>query len=186
MGIGIAYVDGPRLARSRYAAADWVQAGREESNRLNVFPVPDGDTGTNFSRYAGGRFCLGRAVGYGHLAAGGDQPPAAGRWPSWPTRPPTSRMPFSTATISPSCRSRSPLGMTRTGTGLGSNRRSSTGCCAPPRRPTSIRFICSTARARPSAPECWRSGRPSWRSQGGARKRLSPNWIERGANPGCS
>ena len=49
MGIGIAYVDGPRLARSMYAAADWVYAGREEINRLNVFPVPDGDTGTNFS-----------------------------------------------------------------------------------------------------------------------------------------
>lgn len=49
MGIGIAYVDGPRLARSMYAAADWVAAGREELNRLNVFPVPDGDTGTNFS-----------------------------------------------------------------------------------------------------------------------------------------
>lgn len=49
MPIGIAYVDGPRLARSMYAAADWVQAGREEINRLNVFPVPDGDTGTNFS-----------------------------------------------------------------------------------------------------------------------------------------
>lgn len=49
MGIGIAYLDGPRLARSMYAAADWVAAGREELNRLNVFPVPDGDTGTNFS-----------------------------------------------------------------------------------------------------------------------------------------
>ena len=49
MPIGIAYVDGPRLARSMYAAADWVQAGRDEINRLNVFPVPDGDTGTNFS-----------------------------------------------------------------------------------------------------------------------------------------
>jgi uncharacterized protein len=49
MGIGIAYVDGPRLARSMYAAADWVAAGRDELNRLNVFPVPDGDTGTNFS-----------------------------------------------------------------------------------------------------------------------------------------
>lgn len=46
---GIAYLDGPRLARSMYAAADWVYAGREEINRLNVFPVPDGDTGTNFS-----------------------------------------------------------------------------------------------------------------------------------------
>src|SRR5260221_2959044 len=49
MAIGIAYVDGPRLARSIYAAADWVAAGRDEINRLNVFPVPDGDTGTNFS-----------------------------------------------------------------------------------------------------------------------------------------
>lgn len=49
MAIGIAYVDGPRLARAMYAAADWVSAGREEINRLNVFPVPDGDTGTNFS-----------------------------------------------------------------------------------------------------------------------------------------
>ncbi len=45
----IAYVDGPRLARSLFAASDWVAAGREEINRINVFPVPDGDTGTNFS-----------------------------------------------------------------------------------------------------------------------------------------
>ncbi len=49
MTVGIAYVDGPRLARSFFAAADWVTAGREEINRINVFPVPDGDTGTNFS-----------------------------------------------------------------------------------------------------------------------------------------
>jgi DegV family protein with EDD domain len=49
MNAGIAYLDGPRLARSLYAAADWVAAGREEINRINVFPVPDGDTGTNFS-----------------------------------------------------------------------------------------------------------------------------------------
>ena len=49
MTIGIAYVDGPRLARSLFAAADWVTAGRDEINRINVFPVPDGDTGTNFS-----------------------------------------------------------------------------------------------------------------------------------------
>jgi DegV family protein with EDD domain len=45
--IGIAYLDGPRLRRSLLAAADWVAAGRDELNRLNVFPVPDGDTGTN-------------------------------------------------------------------------------------------------------------------------------------------
>jgi uncharacterized protein len=49
MSVGIAYLDGPRLARSLFAAADWVTAGREEINRINVFPVPDGDTGTNFS-----------------------------------------------------------------------------------------------------------------------------------------
>lgn len=49
MTVGIAYIDGPRLARSVSAAADWVAAGRDEINRLNVFPVPDGDTGTNFS-----------------------------------------------------------------------------------------------------------------------------------------
>ena len=49
MTVGISYVDGPRLARSLHAASDWVAAGREEINRINVFPVPDGDTGTNFS-----------------------------------------------------------------------------------------------------------------------------------------
>src|SRR5919107_1233322 len=49
MNVGIAYVDGPRLARSMFAAADWVAAGRDEINRINVFPVPDGDTGTNFT-----------------------------------------------------------------------------------------------------------------------------------------
>ncbi len=49
MTAGITYLDGPRLARALFAAADWVAAGRDEINRINVFPVPDGDTGTNFS-----------------------------------------------------------------------------------------------------------------------------------------
>jgi len=49
MPVGIRYVDGPRLARALLAASDWVAAGREEINRINIFPVPDGDTGTNFS-----------------------------------------------------------------------------------------------------------------------------------------
>src|SRR3954465_5832416 len=49
MAGGITYVDGPRLARAVFAAAEWVAAGRDEINRINVFPVPDGDTGTNFS-----------------------------------------------------------------------------------------------------------------------------------------
>ena len=46
---GLGYVDGPRLARGLFAASDWVWGLREEINRINVFPVPDGDTGTNFS-----------------------------------------------------------------------------------------------------------------------------------------
>ena len=46
---GLVYVDGPRLTRGLIAAADWVAGHREEINRINVFPVPDGDTGTNFS-----------------------------------------------------------------------------------------------------------------------------------------
>lgn len=47
--MGIVYLDGPRLRRTLLAAADWVDAGRDELNRINVFPVPDGDTGTNFA-----------------------------------------------------------------------------------------------------------------------------------------
>lgn len=47
MTVGIAYVDGPRFRRSLLAAADWVAAARDELNRINVYPVPDGDTGTN-------------------------------------------------------------------------------------------------------------------------------------------
>jgi len=49
VGVGIAYLDGPRLRRSLLAAADWVAAARDDLNRLNVFPVPDGDTGTNLA-----------------------------------------------------------------------------------------------------------------------------------------
>ncbi|HXV86883.1 MAG TPA: DegV family protein [Gemmatimonadales bacterium] len=47
--VGIAYLDGRRLSRCVLAAAEWVEAGRDELNRINVFPVPDGDTGTNFA-----------------------------------------------------------------------------------------------------------------------------------------
>ncbi len=45
----IAYVDGPRLRRSLVAACDHAQLARKELNRINVFPVPDGDTGTNLA-----------------------------------------------------------------------------------------------------------------------------------------
>ena len=49
MTVAIAYLDGPRLRRAFVAAAQWVAAGREALNRINVFPVPDGDTGTNMA-----------------------------------------------------------------------------------------------------------------------------------------
>ena len=45
----IAYMDGPRLKRSLVAACDHAQRMRAELNRINVFPVPDGDTGTNLA-----------------------------------------------------------------------------------------------------------------------------------------
>ncbi len=45
----IAYVDGPRLRRSLLAACEYTQRQRGELNRINVFPVPDGDTGTNLA-----------------------------------------------------------------------------------------------------------------------------------------
>ena len=45
----IRYLDGPRLRRSLVAACDYAQRYREELNRINVFPVPDGDTGTNLA-----------------------------------------------------------------------------------------------------------------------------------------
>lgn len=45
----IAYLDGPRLRRSLIAACNYAQGQRAELNRINVFPVPDGDTGTNLA-----------------------------------------------------------------------------------------------------------------------------------------
>lgn len=51
--MGIQYVDGPRLRRALVAACDYVRAQRAELNRINVFPVPDGDTGTNLALTVG-------------------------------------------------------------------------------------------------------------------------------------
>lgn len=45
----IAYVDGARFRRSMLAASAHVRALREDLDRINVFPVPDGDTGTNLA-----------------------------------------------------------------------------------------------------------------------------------------
>jgi DAK2 domain fusion protein YloV len=40
-------VDGPGFKRALLGSLSWLSANHEEVNRLNVFPVPDGDTGTN-------------------------------------------------------------------------------------------------------------------------------------------
>ncbi|MBO9371296.1 MAG: DAK2 domain-containing protein [Chloroflexi bacterium] len=40
-------VDGERFKRLVYAGLVWLRQHQEEINALNVFPVPDGDTGTN-------------------------------------------------------------------------------------------------------------------------------------------
>jgi len=45
----IAYLDGPRLSRGLLAGIARVAADAEHLNRINVFPVPDGDTGTNLA-----------------------------------------------------------------------------------------------------------------------------------------
>ena len=45
----ISYVDGRRLRRSVLAGIQHVTQDREELDRINVFPVPDGDTGTNLA-----------------------------------------------------------------------------------------------------------------------------------------
>jgi DegV family protein with EDD domain len=48
-GAEIAYLDGRRLARGLLAGIARVAADAEHLNRINVFPVPDGDTGTNLA-----------------------------------------------------------------------------------------------------------------------------------------
>jgi hypothetical protein len=45
----IAYLDAPRLLRALSAGTGRVFQRREYLNRINVFPVPDGDTGTNMA-----------------------------------------------------------------------------------------------------------------------------------------
>src|SRR5256884_5242401 len=40
-------VDGQLVKRALLGSLSWLAANHEEVNRLNVFPVPDGDTGTN-------------------------------------------------------------------------------------------------------------------------------------------
>jgi hypothetical protein len=47
--ISIGYLDGRRLSRAVIAGAHFVGQRAEPLNRINVFPVPDGDTGTNLA-----------------------------------------------------------------------------------------------------------------------------------------
>src|SRR6266508_1113839 len=45
--IKVTGVDGPLFKRALLGSLTWLAQNHEEVNRLNVFPVPDGDTGTN-------------------------------------------------------------------------------------------------------------------------------------------
>ena len=45
----IRYLDGRRFRRALLAACDHARHAKGELNRINVFPVPDGDTGTNLA-----------------------------------------------------------------------------------------------------------------------------------------
>ena len=47
--VAIAYLDGPRLARGLSAGIRHLFHRRDYINSINVFPVPDGDTGTNMA-----------------------------------------------------------------------------------------------------------------------------------------
>ncbi|HEX9149929.1 MAG TPA: DAK2 domain-containing protein, partial [Thermoanaerobaculia bacterium] len=47
--ISIGYLDGRRLSRAVIAGAHFVGQRAEPLNKINVFPVPDGDTGTNLA-----------------------------------------------------------------------------------------------------------------------------------------
>ncbi|NJD01134.1 MAG: DAK2 domain-containing protein [Ruminiclostridium sp.] len=46
-GMAILYINGKRLRQMFEASARWLIVNEEVLNELNVFPVPDGDTGTN-------------------------------------------------------------------------------------------------------------------------------------------
>jgi fatty acid kinase/fatty acid kinase fatty acid binding subunit len=47
--IAVGYLDGHRLSRAVIAGARFVSDRAEGLNKINVFPVPDGDTGTNLA-----------------------------------------------------------------------------------------------------------------------------------------
>src|SRR5258708_19266701 len=46
---GISVFDGQELKKAILAGAAWLEEYRDAINALNVFPIPDGDTGSNMS-----------------------------------------------------------------------------------------------------------------------------------------
>src|SRR5258706_14035417 len=58
---GILTCDGPGFKRLAAAGLAWLDQNHETVNQLNVFPVPDGDTGTNM--------LLTMRAAYGEIAA---------------------------------------------------------------------------------------------------------------------
>jgi hypothetical protein len=50
IGMKITYLDGKRLYYAFLSGTKEVIANKKELNRINLFPVPDGDTGSNLSR----------------------------------------------------------------------------------------------------------------------------------------
>ncbi|MBM4421651.1 MAG: DAK2 domain-containing protein, partial [Chloroflexi bacterium] len=54
--------DGPSLLRALEAAGERLSAHADEVNALNVYPVPDGDTGTNMLHTVAGALAEARAA----------------------------------------------------------------------------------------------------------------------------
>ena len=52
MPAGVRYLDGPRLQRCLQSGLRTLIRERDYLNRINVFPVPDGDTGNNLAHTA--------------------------------------------------------------------------------------------------------------------------------------
>ncbi len=63
----IPYLDGRHFCQAVVAGADWVRDTREHINRINVFPVPDGDTGTNMALSLSATAAAVRALDEPHL-----------------------------------------------------------------------------------------------------------------------
>ena len=63
------YVDGPTLIRAVRAAIRNLERHVDEVDSLNVFPVPDGDTGSNMLATIKAALAEAEPVSYTHLRA---------------------------------------------------------------------------------------------------------------------